>query len=187
LGGSGYCDDYPLEQYYRDARIHPIHEGTTGIQGMDLLGRKVVMHNGQALMLFISELQATISTAAQFPELKTHARQLKNALSSLQAVTKNLLEIAQKKGAELFLADASLYLEFFGIVAIGWQWLLQGIAAKKALNNGAKKKDLNFYHGKMFALRFFFGYELPKTLGLAERLMQTDGLTIDMRTEFFND
>jgi butyryl-CoA dehydrogenase len=187
LGGSGYCDDYPLEQYYRDARIHPIHEGTTGIQAMDLLGRKVVMHNGQALMLFISELQATISTAAQFPELNTPARQLKNALSSLQAVTKDLLEIAQKKGAELFLADATLYLEFFGIVAIGWQWLLQGIAVQKALNNGAKKKDLNFYHGKMFALRFFFGYELPKTLGLAERLMQTDGLTIDMRTEFFND
>jgi butyryl-CoA dehydrogenase len=187
LGGSGYCDDYPLEQYYRDARIHPIHEGTTGIQGMDLLGRKVVMHNGQAFMLFISELQATISTAAEIPELKTPAQQLKDALSSLQEVTKNLLEIAQQKGAEHFLADATLYLEFFGIVAIGWQWLLQGIAVQKALNNGAKKKDLNFYHGKMFALRFFFGYEIPKTLGLAERLMQADGLTIDMKTELFND
>ncbi len=187
LGGSGYCDDYPLEQYYRDARIHPIHEGTTGIQGMDLLGRKVVMHNGQAFMLFISELQATISTAAEFPELKTPAQQLKDALSSLQEVTKNLLEIAQQKGAEHFLADATLYLEFFGIVAIGWQWLLQGIAVQKALNNGAKKKDLNFYHGKMFALRFFFGYEIPKTLGLAERLMQADGLTVDMKTELFND
>ena len=187
LGGSGYCDDYPLEQYYRDARIHPIHEGTTGIQGMDLLGRKVVMQNGQAFMLFISELQSAISEAAEFPELVTPAQQLKDALSSLQEVTKNLLEIAQKKGAEHFLADATLYLEFFGIVAIGWQWLLQGIAVQKALNNGAKKKDLNFYHGKMFALRFFFGYELPKTLGLAERLMQADGLTVDMKSELFND
>ena len=187
LGGSGYCDDYPLEQYYRDARIHPIHEGTTGIQGMDLLGRKVVMQNGQAFMLFISELQSAISAAAEFPELETPAQQLKDALSSLQEVTKNLLEIAQQKGAEHFLADATLYLEFFGIVAIGWQWLLQGIAVQKALNNGAKKKDLNFYHGKMFALRFFFGYEIPKTLGLAERLMQADGLTVDMKTELFND
>ncbi len=138
-------------------------------------------------MLFISELQSAISAAAEFPELKTPAQQLKDALSSLQEVTKNLLEIAQQRGAEHFLADATLYLEFFGIVAIGWQWLLQGIAVQKALNNGAKKKDLNFYHGKMFALRFFFGYEIPKTLGLAERLLQNDGLTIDMRTEFFSD
>lgn len=187
LGGSGYCDDYPLEQYYRDARIHPIHEGTTGIQGMDLLGRKVVMHNGQAFMSFISEMQATISTAAEFSELKDPAKQLKEASVNLQEVTKHLLEVAQKKGAEHFLADATLYLELFGIVAIGWQWLLQGIAAQKALKNGAKKKDLNFYEGKMFALRYYFGYEIPKILGLAQRLKHADGLTVDMRTELFND
>jgi len=187
LGGSGYCDDYPLEQYYRDARIHPIHEGTTGIQGMDLLGRKVVMQNGQAFMSFISEMQATISTAAEFSELNDPAKQLKDASANLQEVTKHLLEIAQKKGAEHFLADATLYLELFGIVAIGWQWLLQGIAVQKALMNGAKKKDLNFYDGKMFALRYYFGYELPKILGLAQRLKQADGLTVDMRTELFND
>ena len=187
LGGSGYCDDYPLEQYYRDSRIHPIHEGTTGIQAMDLLGRKVIMHNGQAFMLFSAELQATISTAAGFPELREFSQQLKDALSSLQEVTKHLLEIAQKKNPEYFLADATLYLESFGIVAIAWQWLLQGIAIQKALNNGAKKKDLNFYHGKMFALRYFYAYELPKTLGLAKRLMQADGITIEMRTDLFND
>jgi butyryl-CoA dehydrogenase len=187
LGGSGYCDDYPLEQYYRDSRIHPIHEGTTGIQAMDLLGRKVIMQNGQAFMLFISELQATISTATKFSELQGLAQQLKDALSNLQEVTKHLLEIAQKQGPEHFLADATLYLEFFGIVAIAWQWLLQGIAVQKVLNNGAKQKDLNFYQGKMFALRYFFGYELPKTLGLAERLKQADGLTVEMNSELFND
>jgi butyryl-CoA dehydrogenase len=55
------------------------------------------------------------------------------------------------------------------------------------LANGAKKKDLNFYHGKMFALRYYFGYEIPRTLGLTERLMQADGLTVEMRTELFND
>jgi butyryl-CoA dehydrogenase len=187
LGGSGYCDDYTLEQYYRDSRIHPIHEGTTGIQAMDLLGRKVIMQNGQAFMLFISELQATISSATELSELQGLARQLKDTLSNLQEVSKHLLEIAQKQGPEYFLADATLYLEFFGIVAIAWQWLLQGIAVQKALNNGAKQKDLNFYHGKMFALRYFFGYELPKTLGLAERLMQADGLTVEMKTEMFND
>ncbi len=81
----------------------------------------------------------------------------------------------------------SLYLEFFGIVTVAWQWLQQGIAVQKALNNGARKKDLNFYTGKMFTLRYFFGYEMPKTLGLAKRLLKSDGLTIDMQTGYFDD
>ncbi|RLC00111.1 MAG: acyl-CoA dehydrogenase [Deltaproteobacteria bacterium] len=187
LGGSGYCDDYPLEQYYRDARIHPIHEGTTGIQAMDLLGRKVLMQNGQAFNLFTGELQATISTATKFPNLQGHAQQLKDALANLENVTDHLLEIAQTQGPEYFLADATLYLELFGIIAVSWQWLLQGIAIQKALIDGAKKKDLNFYHGKMIAMQYFLEYELPKTLGLTARLMRSDGLTVEMRTELFND
>jgi butyryl-CoA dehydrogenase len=187
LGGSGYCDDYPLEQYYRDCRIHPIHEGTTGIQAMDLLGRKVVMKNGHAFLLYINELQDTIAASIEYKELEKYADELKNTLTSLQEITKHLITVAQQQGPEAFLADATLYLEFFGIVTIAWQWLLQGIAVQKALNSGSKKKDLNFYDGKMFTLRYFFGYELPKTLGLAKRLMDDDRLTVEMQTVYFND
>ena len=187
LGGSGYCDDYPLEQYYRDCRIHPIHEGTTGIQGLDLLGRKVIMNNGQAFLLYISELQDTIAAAKEYKALEKQADKLKNSLTTLQEITKHLITVAQQQGPEAFLADATLYLEFFGIVTIAWQWLLQGIAVQKALKNGAKKKDSDFYAGKMFTLRYFFGYELPKTLGLARRLMDDDRLTVEMQTEHFND
>jgi len=187
LGGSGYCDDYPLEQYYRDCRIHPIHEGTTGIQGMDLLGRKVAMKNGQALLLYIGELQGTITAAKEHKALEKFATQLDEALTKLQEVTRHLFSIAEQQGAEAFLSDASLYLEFFGIVTIAWQWLLQGIAAQKALSDGPKKKDLDFYEGKMFTLRYFFGYELPKIAGLATRLMDEDRLTVEMTANFFND
>ena len=187
LGGSGYCDDYPLEQYYRDCRIHPIHEGTTGIQAMDLLGRKVVIKNGQAFLLYINELQNTIAAAKEYKELEKYADELKNTLTILQEITKHLITVAQQQGPEAFLADATLYLEFFGIVTIAWQWLQQGIAAHKTLNNGARKKDLYFYEGKMFTLRYFFGYELPKTLGLAKRLMDDDRLTVEMQPEHFND
>ena len=187
LGGSGYCDDYPLEQYYRDSRIHPIHEGTTGIQGMDLLGRKVIMKDGQALLLYINELYDTITAAREFKILEKFADELNDSLTKLQEVTRHLVSLAGQNGPEVFLADATLYLEFFGIITIAWQWLLQGIAVQKALNNGAKKKDLNFYEGKMFTLRYFFGYELPKTLGLAKRLMDDDRLTVEMRTEHFQD
>ena len=187
LGGSGYCDDYPLEQYYRDCRIHPIHEGTTGIQGMDLLGRKVIMQNGQAFLLYINEVHDTIATAGKFKALEKFANELSESLTKLQEVTQHLLSIAGQNGPEAFLADATLYLEFFGIITIAWQWLLQGIAVQAALNKGAGKKDLNFYEGKMFTLRYFFGYELPKTLGLAKRLMDVDILTVEMQTEHFND
>jgi len=187
LGGSGYCDDYPLEQYYRDCRIHPIHEGTTGIQGMDLLGRKIIMKNGRALLLYINEVHDTIAAAGKYKILEKFADELNDSLTTLQEVTRHLISIAGQDGPEIYLADATLYLEFFGTITIAWQWLLQGIAAQKALNNGAKKKDLNFYEGKMFTLRYFFGYELPKTLGLAKRLMDDDRLTVEMKTDFFND
>ncbi len=187
LGGSGYCDDYPLEQYYRDCRIHPIHEGTTGIQGMDLLGRKVVVKNGRAFLLFINEIEDTIGAAHKYNELRGFANDLNSTLTTLQDVTQHLITIAQQQGPEIFLADATLYLEFFGIVTIAWQWLLQGVAVQRMLNNGAKKAAQNFYNGKMYTLRYFFGYELPKTLGLAKRLLDDDRLTVEMQTEFFND
>jgi len=187
LGGSGYCDDYPLEQYYRDCRIHPIHEGTTGIQGMDLLGRKVIMKNSQALRHYISEVQHTIAEAKEREALQKLAGQLEGALAQLQEVTRHLVSVAEKQGPEAFLSDATLYLEYFGIVTIAWQWLLQGIAAHKALTQGAGKKDRDFYEGKIFALRYFYGYELPKTEGLARRLTDDDWITVEMKPQSFND
>ncbi len=187
FGGSGYCDDYPLEQYYRDARIHPIHEGTTGIHGMDLLGRKVTIQNGRAFSLFVDELQDAISKAREIPALGKYAQSLEGALEKLQNVTHHLLSLAQAEGLEPFLADATLYLEMFGIITIAWQWLLQGISVQKALGSDCRKSDVDFYQGKMYTLRYFFGYELPKIKGLIERLMDDDRLTVEMDAGFFND
>lgn len=187
LGGSGYCDDYTLEQHFRDSRIHPIHEGTTGIQGMDLLGRKVLMNNGRAWTLYIEELQQAISQARKTPDLNDYAGQLDDALNQLQSTTRYLMGMAAEKGPEVFLADATLYLEFFGIVSIAWQWLRQGLAVQKALQDGPKKADMNFYRGKMVSLKYFYSYELPKILGLQKRLMNADGLTVEMDAALFND
>ena len=187
LGGSGYCDDYTLEQYYRDARIHPIHEGTTGIQGMDLLGRKVVMNNGKAFKLYLEEVGKAIIEAKAVSQLSPYAEKLEDALNHLQTVTRHLLSLAGTKGPEIFLADATLYLEYFGIITIAWQWLLQGIAICKALENNPKKGDLNFYNGKMMTFKFFYAYELPKITGLEKRLLEDDPVTVEMKTEYFND
>jgi alkylation response protein AidB-like acyl-CoA dehydrogenase len=187
LGGSGYCDDYPLEQYYRDARIHPIHEGTTGIQGMDLLGRKVVMNNGKALVIFLEEVHNIISKAKKVQSLSHLAEKLEKSLSRLNEINTHLFALAQEAGPEVFLADATLYLEFFGLIAIAWQWLIQGITAHQALERADSKSETSFYQGKLFALRYFFAYELPKTEGLATRLLDSDRLTIEMTADSFLD
>ncbi len=187
LGGSGYCDDYPLEQLFRDCRIHPIHEGTTGIQGMDLLGRKVMMKNGQGLALVCSEVEKAVFAAEKIEALKPFAAQLAEQMEDLNAVTRFLAGVAMKEGPEAFLADASLYLEYFGIIVIAWQWLLQGIAVQEALAGTVKKKDVQFYDGKMFTLRYFYAYELPKTRALKTRLTSTDRITVEMQPIHFND
>ena len=185
LGGYGYCDEFPLEQYYRDVRIHPIHEGTTGIQGMDLLGRKVVMKNGQAVMVYLEEVGKTIAEAKEVEGLQDAAGALEGALETLKDVTMHLTGIAMEGKVELFLADATVYLEFFGIIAIAWQWLIQAIVAKKALAAGPTEAEANFYEGKLCTFRFFYGYELPKIAGLATRLKNSDGLTIEMKDTYF--
>ena len=187
LGGYGYCDEFPLEQYYRDMRIHPIHEGTTGIQAMDLLGRKAIMQNGAAMRFYFEEVQKTIQDAGEDAELKPYADRLQLAMDRLQEVTMHLVGFAMKGEIELFLADATLYLEFFGIITISWQWLLQGVAAQKGLKASPTEGDARFYQGKLMTLKYFFHYELPKTQGLAARLMEADGLTIEMNESFFTE
>ncbi len=187
FGGYGYCQDFPVEQYFRDIRIHAIHEGTTGIQGMDLLGRKMVMKNGKAALLFIEEVTSTINGAKEFTELEFFVTRLETALKELEKVAGFLFTVANKKGIDVYLSDASLFLEFYGLIVISWQWLIQGVAATKALSGDCSKKDKHFYTGKLFTMNYFFRYELPKTCGLASRLMDNDNLTIDMKTEYFKD
>ena len=187
LGGYGYCDEFPLEQYYRDIRIHPIHEGTTGIQGMDLLGRKVVMKNGQAVMVYIEEVEKTIAEAEGIESLAPRAAELRAAMETFKEVTLHLTGLAMEGKYELFLADATVYLEFFGVIAVAWQWLNQAIVARRALEAEPPEREANFYQGKLFAFRFFYGYELPKIEGLAKRLKTSDGLTLEMKEAYFAD
>ncbi len=187
LGGYGFCEEFPLEQLYRDVRIHTIHEGTTGIQGMDLLGRKMMMKKGKAAQLYLAEVRKAIKEAEADAELKPFAEKLTQAVAQLEKITAHQFDVAAKQGPEMFLADATLYLEYFGIIAIGWQWLRQGTYAKKALQKNPGEADTNFYQGKVATCRYFFGYELPKIEGLAIRLLSGDGLTVTMKNEYFED
>lgn len=186
LGGAGYTTDFPVEQYYREARIHPIHEGTTGIHGMDLLGRKLLLHGGKGLHFLTEEIQTTIGEGrrSSYQDIQNIAAQLETALERIKKVTASLLTLAPEN-KELFLADATLYLEFFGIVTMGWQWLKQAIQAQKGLESSKIESDQNFYRGKLAAANYFFEYEVVKTVSLAHRLMSHNRITVEMQSDWF--
>lgn len=180
FGGYGFTEDFPVEQYYRDIRITPIYEGTTGIQSLDLLGRKVLMGKGAAIKLLYNEIFDTIGLATNVEGLADYAGELKCELADLQLVTKHLAGVAQGGDVELFLSDANLYMEQFSLVVIGWQWLKMGLAAKqKMLVTSADDSDaMAFLESKIQTMKYFFHYELPKTMALSKRLMDSEVITV---------
>jgi butyryl-CoA dehydrogenase len=184
FGGGGFCEDFPLEKLYRDIRITTIYEGTTGIQSLALLGRNITMKNGKAAMALFQEITKDIKAAETHEELKKYASALSAKLAELQKVTQHLVGFAMKGDVERFLADATLYMEFFGIVVIGWQWLKQATVAKVALiTQNLEGEELRFYESKVHTMRYYFAYEMPKTQGLATRLLDDELLTIAVENE----
>jgi alkylation response protein AidB-like acyl-CoA dehydrogenase len=170
LGGYGYTMDFPLQQYYRDIRIMALYEGTTGIQSLDLLGRKVMMEQGAALNLLSERMIATISTAAKITELAPHAEKLLIELQRIAKVTQYLTGLAQTESASRFTADATIYMEQFGLVVIGWQWLKMATVAQEKLQSGGEfTKEL--YQEKLRCLAFFCRHELPHAAACAATIM----------------
>jgi len=151
-GGYGYTRDFPVEQYWRDNRLNMIHEGTHGIQGMDLLGRKVLMENGKGLQLLAGRINATIQRAIHTPELATHANALGQALAQVGAATKAAWATGEPGDA---LANAVPYLQAFGHTVLAWIWLDVALAAQVSADAPART-------GRLGAMRYFFHYELPK-------------------------
>ncbi len=178
LGGAGYCDDFPIEQYYREIPINTIYEGTTTIHGMDILGRKIMMKNGKAVELFGNELMKVIGEASTIANLAPMAQKLGLSAQKLKECTQHLIGLAKTETPEVFLADATLYLEYFGYVTIGWQWLKQAVVAQKALATAEGESELNFYNGKIATADFYFEYELPKTRPLHEKLLSSNRVTM---------
>lgn len=178
LGGYGFCSEFVLQQYYRDIRIMSLYEGTTGIQSQDLLGRKVTMKGGKAIQLLAAEIQSSIQAAMTYDELKPYAKILGEKLGEAQQVLGHLMSFAMKGDYERFLADATLFMEFFGTITVGWQWLNMATVAKKALVSGQLQQSETFYESKIHTMKFYYKYEMPKTLGLAKTLMDNAVLTI---------
>lgn len=178
LGGYGFCSEFVLQQYLRDIRIFSLYEGTTGIQSLDLLGRKVTLQGGKAVRLLGAKIMEDMQVAMTHDELKPYANSLGAKLGDMQKVLGVLLQYAKKGEYERFLSDATLFMEYFSTIVIAWQWLKMATVAKNALLTGNKTQTEDFYEAKIHTMKFFFKYELPKTTGLAETMMDSEFLTL---------
>jgi len=174
LGGYGYTRDFPVEQYWRDNRLNMIHEGTHGIQALDLLGRKVVMDGGKALMALATRINETVQHAAQVPALAAAATDLAGALGAVGAATKKAWATGDPEEA---LANATPYLQAFGHTVLAWIWLDLAVAVQGREDDAA--------HGKRAAQRYFFAYELPKIPGWLAAVERREPLTRDMQDRWF--
>ena len=175
LGGYGYSREYDVEQHYRDNRLNPIHEGTHGIQSLDLLGRKVPYRNGANLAALGEAVAHTTATAAERGgELAGMAARLDASWQRLVAVTAGMFGSGDVEAA---LANSVVYLEAFGHIVVAWMWLEQVLAAHG--------QHGDFYDGKRQAARYFFHYELPKTAAQLDLLESLDRTTLEMREGWF--
>ena len=174
-GGYGYTRDFPVEQYWRDNRLNMIHEGTHGIQGMDLLGRKVLMEEGKGLKLLAGRINDTIERAIQVPELAAHANALGQSLAQVGAATKAAWATGNPTDA---LANAVPYLQAFGHMVLAWIWLDVAITAHAAADAPART-------GRLAAMRYFFHYELPKIAAWLNVVSSRDQTCAELPEEAF--
>ncbi|GFM92281.1 MULTISPECIES: acyl-CoA dehydrogenase [Pseudomonas] len=184
LGGHGYIREYPVEQYYRDNRLNPIHEGTHGIQSLDLLGRKLAQNNGAGLKQLIRLIADTTKRASAHESLDALRQPLEQLVTRLQTVTVGLLtDLAQGK-VSTTLANSALYLKVFGHTVIGWRWLEQAIRATEGLSRN-NSTDADFYQGKLQAARYFLTWEVPGCNHELTLLENRDDACLSMQADWF--
>lgn len=184
LGGAGYTREYPVEQCYRDNRLNPIHEGTFGIQSLDLLGRKLWQHNGKGLALLMQRFQKTLDETT-VPEAKELAQIFSQHLATAQKTTKILGNAIFEAKVDQALANAALYLDMMGKVVISWLWLEMLNKAYLNFEQSQHQDDQNFLAGKLHAARYFIRWELPEIEHQAKLLTEFDNTCFNMQADYF--
>ena len=185
-GGYGYIKEYPMEQLLRDCRITLIYEGTNGIQAMDLLGRKLGMNKGKPIMDLLGEVQKTIASAKSMPGLEALAAKVEAAVNKLGEVA---LHIGQKGMSPdtrmVAFAHACSFMEVCGDVVFAWLLLWRACIAAQNLENGAKKKDIEFYEGQIKSAEFFAHSILPVSRGKMKAILESSSAAVDISADAF--
>jgi alkylation response protein AidB-like acyl-CoA dehydrogenase len=182
LGGSGYLQDYPLEQYLRDAKIDSLYEGTTAIQGLDLYFRKIVRNDGRALRFLIGQISSFAGAESGNGRLKAERSALARAAGDVEAMVSAMhgfLAGSAEQPAEIYRAalNTTRLLMSLGDLVIGWLLARQAEVALARLDDGAPAGDRGFYQGKIAAARFFAATVLPR---LAAEREITERTTLDL-------
>ena len=182
LGGSGFLQDYPIEQYIRDAKIDTLYEGTTAIQGLDFFFRKIVKDQGQALTHIKNEIDAFLAAESGGPSLATARTQLATALADVEAVLNTLFTQASKamedaRQIHVAAQSTTAFLFASGDLICSWLLLRQAALAQERLAAGASEKDVSFYSGKIAAAKWFAGNVLPH-LSATRAVVEATDLTL---------
>jgi butyryl-CoA dehydrogenase len=182
-GGYGYSSEYLPESWLRDQKLNSIHEGTTGIQSLDLLGRKAVAGGGAALVALGEEVSRTVEEARAAGVEADWCARVEGALQTVTELTVHLGGLGASGRVDEMMRHSADYLELFSLLVIGWQWLRQAAAAKRALAAGQGPRD--FYEGKLCAAQYWLRSELPRVDALAELCRSAEDSYARMRPEWF--
>lgn len=186
FGGAGYCKDYPVEQYARDCKITSIVEGTSGIQAMDLLGRKLGMKKGQVFMAFLGEINKIVAQAKGIDGLEGLAQNVQTTANRLGEIAMHLGQKAMSAEFKTAFAHSLPFLEAMGDTIMGWMLLWRAVVASEKLAcNTCSKKDTGFYQGQIKTAEFFIRTLLPVTLGKMEAIKDTCPAAIEIDDDGF--
>ncbi|WP_417316860.1 acyl-CoA dehydrogenase [Emcibacter sp.] len=184
LGGAGYIREHPVEQYYRDNRLNPIHEGAEAIHGLDILGRKIVLDNGSALKTLLETIAEDVRLAAEAGVEEGICGPLQESLGLVEE-TSRILTGKMAGDVDLALANATLYLDFMGRVVIAWMLVRQCRAAQVGLGNAPDQQLADYYAGKLQTARYFMNRELVQTELQARQLTEFEPSAYDMQDSWF--
>ncbi|MFM9940886.1 MAG: acyl-CoA dehydrogenase [Hyphomicrobiaceae bacterium] len=179
LGGAGYTRDHPVELHYRDNRLNPIHEGTNGIQAIDLLGRKLVMAEGRAIRLLLDEMRGTLSSARVANLPAQLAQQMRRAIQWIDEALRHLSVIKSEGGQTRQLAFAHDVMELVGATTFAWVWFLQAQAATRALER-LLPIESEFHQGLIRTCEFVFATVLPRAKAALDRIESRTSVVADI-------
>ncbi len=176
LGGYGYCKEYPLEQYLRDAKIMSLYEGTNGIQSMDLMGRKMRIHNGGPFLAYCKEIDQFCRENQDHSRLGRHAQALRNAFEKLTVVADRMRDQMQSDPLQ-WASNTYPALMAFGEITMIWRLLDMAIAASRAIEKG---RQTAFYTGKVLQATYFTDVTLPHTLAKVTHALRDGREVVDI-------
>ena len=184
-GGYGYTSEYMPEAWLRDQKLNSLHEGTTGIQGMDLLGRKAVAGGGAALRALFEEIERALAEARRADVPAPWCDALAAAVASTGEVTMHLGGLGMSGDVEAMMRHSSDYMELCSVVVLAWQWIVQATAARAGLARGPSAEDRGFYEGKLCAAQYWVHTELSRAPELAALCRGGEDSYARMRPEWF--